>query len=361
MTTAEVDQRALVEERMRQNEVDRLLALEKRKQERQDSEDPSESIEKFDALFREKRSFCIQTLGSLVEKKLAGTKMVVDEVIAPVVGAVDELSQALSTASYFLPSYDLRQKQEQINKLREEIQRCKQTLAPRKKFSFSSRAKSKPSVKSTDSSGEASSSSITPHLVSVDKSVGIALSEKDKVVLDDPSVQLLEDRHNEVIVYPLNSLGQVDLRIRSVSNCTIIIADCLKSLFLKDIENCQIFTAPIAGSALVYNIKGSTFCAAAWQFRIHDAVSVDLYVWARSGPIIENCQEMRFAPYALTHASLADQLENCQMGGGKQNLWLNVEDFNWLRVGQSENWSILPESERKDAQSLLGEHAPVFV
>jgi hypothetical protein len=29
------------------------------------------------------------------------------------------------------------------------------------------------------------------------------------------------------------------------------------------------------------------------------------------------------------------------------NLWQQVDDFNWLRAQQSPNWQVLPEAERK--------------
>lgn len=41
-----------------------------------------------------------------------------------------------------------------------------------------------------------------------------------------------------------------------------------------------------------------------FQLRIHNTEACDLYVHTVSGPIIEDCDSLRFAPYALTYPGL---------------------------------------------------------
>lgn len=50
-------------------------------------------------------------------------------------------------------------------------------------------------------------------------------------------------------------------------------------------------------------------CFSPSQLRIHGSRSVDFYVLVASGPIIEDCAGLRFAPWGLTYEGLHDQLQ----------------------------------------------------
>lgn len=41
-----------------------------------------------------------------------------------------------------------------------------------------------------------------------------------------------------------------------------------------------------------------------WQLRIHNTTGTDFYVHVMSGPIIEDCKGVRFAPYCLSYCRL---------------------------------------------------------
>jgi len=63
---------------------------------------------------------------------------------------------------------------------------------------------------------------------------------------------------------------------------------------------------------------------------MHNARNVDVYLHCLSRPIIEDCENVRFAPY----------------GNAQENKWHQVDDFKWLRSDANPHWSILPSSER---------------
>lgn len=139
------------------------------------------------------------------------------------------------------------------------------------------------------------------------------------------------------------------------------------------------------------------------QLRIHTTEACDLYVHTVSGPIIEDCDALRFAPYALRYAGLdgdmavggsfcgcgrvvihaaqpgdqimADhthtytpaahdihpnnnnqppQYQKTQAAQltGTRNAWGEVKDFKWLRAQQSPHWSVLPEGERRAEEAV---------
>lgn len=102
------------------------------------------------------------------------------------------------------------------------------------------------------------------------------------------------------------------------------------------------------------------------QLRIHASTQCDFYVAVRSKPIIEQCSQVRFAPYSFNFPSKGEHWEvrdfldklttqNMKFKDEHQNLWSQVEDFDWLKSTQSPNWTIIPEVQR---ESVLISHFP---
>lgn len=50
-------------------------------------------------------------------------------------------------------------------------------------------------------------------------------------------------------------------------------------------------------------------CCTRAQLRIHDSERVDFYVMVASGPIIEDCTALRFAPSRLRYTAYEGQLQ----------------------------------------------------
>lgn len=71
---------------------------------------------------------------------------------------------------------------------------------------------------------------------------------------------------------------------------------------------------------------------------MHGSKKVDIYLHSASRPIIEDCERVRFAPIPGIFAS-AEVLE-------KTNHWNEIDDFKWLKVEASPNFSLLAEPER---------------
>ena len=62
-----------------------------------------------------------------------------------------------------------------------------------------------------------------------------------------------------------------------VSNCKIFIGPCSESVFLRNLTNCKVTVA----------------CK---QLRTRDCVNCDIWLYAKTDPIIETSHHMRFAP-----------------------------------------------------------------
>lgn len=65
----------------------------------------------------------------------------------------------------------------------------------------------------------------------------------------------------------------------------------------------------------------------------------------RSGPIIEDCGAVRFAPYFLRYEGIEEDLREAGLEEEDLN-WENVDDLKWLRAVKPPSWSVLEDSER---------------
>ncbi|KAF5136910.1 Tubulin-folding cofactor C [Metarhizium anisopliae] len=111
-------------------------------------------------------------------------------------------------------------------------------------------------------------------------------------------------------------------------------------LALRNISNSLIVAGHVNGPVHITGVADSIIVVTARQVRIHECKNVDIYLHCTSHPIIEDCTGMRFA-----------QLPKCYSIEGessKENQWDQVDDFKWLKAGQSPNWTTLSDAEALD-------------
>ncbi|GFY80250.1 C-CAP/cofactor C-like domain-containing protein [Actinidia rufa] len=110
------------------------------------------------------------------------------------------------------------------------------------------------------------------------------------------------------------------------------------------LRNCKVYVGSVFGSVLIEDVEGCVFVLASHQIRVHHARWNDFYLRARSRPIIEDGNAVRFAPYCLSYDGIEGDLREANLDE-ETGKWANVDDFRWLRAVQSPNWSVLPENE----------------
>ena len=82
-------------------------------------------------------------------------------------------------------------------------------------------------------------------------------------------------------------------------------------------------------------------------FRTHNTKQTNFYLHVTSRAIIEDCSEVKFAPFALKYDGLDQDFESSSLNRDTNN-WNKIDDFNWLASDKpSPNWSILQEEHRK--------------
>lgn len=67
-------------------------------------------------------------------------------------------------------------------------------------------------------------------------------------------------------------------------------------LALKNIDQSLIVAGHVAGAVHMTAVENSVIVVASRQVRIHECKNVDIYLHCASRPIIENCNNIRFAP-----------------------------------------------------------------
>lgn len=77
-----------------------------------------------------------------------------------------------------------------------------------------------------------------------------------------------------------------------------------KSLAIKNIKHCLIIVGHVAGPVHITGVKDSVLVINARQVRIHECKNVAVYLWSGSHPIIEDCNDMRFAEIPVCYVSL---------------------------------------------------------
>jgi hypothetical protein len=110
------------------------------------------------------------------------------------------------------------------------------------------------------------------------------------------------------------------------------------ALYLRDISNSLIICGQVAGAIHITNVVNSVLVTSCRQFRMHASKNVDVYLHSASRPIIEDCEWVRFAPMPEMMAS-PQTLQSA-------NHWNQIDDFKWLKVEASPNFSLLADSER---------------
>ncbi|CAD7967892.1 unnamed protein product [Amoebophrya sp. A120] len=129
---------------------------------------------------------------------------------------------------------------------------------------------------------------------------------------------------------------------------------------VRGLQNCVVKTDRIRGSCLLHDVENSILLFPnLQQLRIHTSKKTLFAVNIHSGPIIEDCTEMLFAPYVEVDVNKNDNSEDTSTThsttpSAKVNMWSDVKDFKWLRREKSPNWELLNQQEQVAGGSSSG-------
>ncbi|CAM6021432.1 unnamed protein product [Sphagnum balticum] len=294
--------------------------------------DSRESLDAFLAVFSQHREeICV----CLAEKKatllsspngedVASLKVELESLLLE----VGKLQKLVADSSFYLPTYTMQSTQATVTKLKEEVETAMSDLLPKRKFSFRG--------KSTTTTTTASFQGIQDEQNAIDK--------QDDAV--NPSFQGIQDMQDAVLVRDAKDLKEDrEFRLSNLSNCRVYLQGKFTTLYVNKLRNCHVYAGPVTGSVLIEEVQSSLFMLASHQIRIHSTTATDFYLRVRSRPIVEYTKGVRFAPYTFHYSGIEKDLQAANLME-ETGLWESVDDFRWLQVVQSPNWSVLPSDQR---------------
>jgi hypothetical protein len=259
------------------------------------------------------------------------------------------LREKVAKSAYFLPSFDAEKSMKTCDLLEKKARgrevfndfnaedAVDERVGKTKKFSF---AKSKTMKKAfaekttTDFSGKGADDKTSPSSAAV-----IEMLQKKHRATNGLLV-VRENKEGETILLTSEECDGKDVTIERLTRCEVTIESCAnrrpRSVRMRNLVECEIKATDIDGSAYVENVSDTIAFIGSRQLRIHDATKCQFYCRVASGPIIERCQAVEFAPL----------LSSENDGKEDDNLWNKVEDFGWIKQEHSPNWSVIEEKDR---------------
>ncbi|KAI4274418.1 MAG: hypothetical protein LQ337_003953 [Flavoplaca oasis] len=220
---------------------------------------------------------------------------------------------------------------ETIKGLNDHLQKVRSEIAPRRKFTFKSAPKRMPAVspsKAPDEAPMAKSSSQSTY-------GSVQLSDLESAGVGGVSAtSSFRNLCQKFCFVPVPTQAGDGVVLADIDRCVIKIDVPSQSLTTKSVHSSIIVAGPINGAAHVTRLAGSVLIVSCQQLRMHDCRNCDVYLQCSSNPMIEHCSEVRFAP-------LQEFVGLGVPEGKQQNMWDQVNDFNWLKAGHSPNWSVL--------------------
>lgn len=132
-------------------------------------------------------------------------------------------------------------------------------------------------------------------------------------------------------------------RLCNLTNCVVTLRSIFGAIRMQNLQECSIYCGPVRGPVYVEGCQNCKIFVAAQQLRIHETFNVDFFVHVVSGPVIENCNRVRFGDYkVMSYIGLDQQMKLAGDGlADAVNCYSDVKDFKWHRIQKSPNWNLI--------------------
>ncbi|KAN0139295.1 Tubulin binding cofactor C domain containing protein [Lactarius tabidus] len=250
---------------------------------------------------------------------------------------IRKLRKHLTDATSFLPSYDLRQCQAQMDLLEQTLEETRSASLPKKKFAFKRKADRAP-VPTLPRSPQAApaqpgrdqlSTVSTFHKLSAHSNRRLSLKSLPTFGDDTPTFDLTISDLNRCVV-DLCSPATISSPHRELP---------LTAVHIRDLKDTILILPNVKGSVLFHNLHTCTVIVACHQFRMHSSTHVRVYLATVSNPVIEDCSAIAFAEYPSFVSSLNPPVAESLPSNSNHT---NIQDFSHIRPTPSPNWTIFP-------------------
>ncbi|WVQ70733.1 hypothetical protein IAR50_000255 [Cryptococcus sp. DSM 104548] len=256
---------------------------------------------------------------------------------------IQDLRKLVDSYGEGLPKYDRGRYTNELNELDTRLSALRTKDRPKSRFAFSKSKKPPPAKTAPPIPVDVSSPSDTRE----DTSVTPESSASNTYTMEGQSHALVRPEL-------ASGTGTYTLSLSSFSNCLIDLRPHLASsspssttpggsslpvlttLHAKNLTKCVLLAPVLPGSAMLSDLNKCLVVVGAQQFRMHSSTETKILLNVASLPVIEHSQKLRFGSYpdlflpkALAYVSKHTE----------------VQDFDWVRGGQSPNWSLLPQGD----------------
>ncbi|KAG6449387.1 hypothetical protein O3G_MSEX006020 [Manduca sexta] len=311
-------------ERLSRRDAQRLEKLQKAHKAREEVDACNENEEYFSGAFKIKSEYIEDLLNQIPTLETNTLPSHFDSIKRD----VNELQKYVVTSSFFLKEFNMRKYLGIVQNLQTKCYEMEDRYVPRKKFGFSK----KKLPKSHDQKQN-----------SLDERDGAAKKDSNKW---DEKLFGFDSIENKVLLLQNDDLFQRDVALRNLKNCTIGLKGVMGTLHLTNLESCVVLTGPVTSSVFIEKCNNCRIITACQQLRMHTSNKCDIYLHVTSKGIVEDCSEIRTAPYNLQYEDLEKHFNMSSLDKSCNN-WDRLDDFNWLAPDiPSPNWSVLDVTQR---------------
>lgn len=214
-----------------------------------------------------------------------------------------------NTRSYCLPSYYLKLYKDQLTDLEAKLKHRRGQNSQPVSFKFKRRVQ-----KSADPP-----------------------SDQQHAPLKHPETSQQDVKADQSFVYGTNDVSE-SLKISDMVRCRVEVPVKTKNVYLRNLTDCSVVTGLVEGSLFCFNLKNCHVQAISQQIRVHDSADTTFETFVLSSMIIEDCSQISVAE--LKEEALVTLVGSEQVRD-RTNNWRSVQDFNWIKPGQSPNFKLL--------------------
>lgn len=313
-------------ERLSRRDAQRIEKLQKAHKAKEEVDACNESDDYFAAIFKTKS----QNVEDLLTQVPTLDISVINSHFDIAKKEINELQKYVVTSALFLKEFNMRKYLGIVQNLQTNCYELEDKYVPRKKFGFTK--KKLPKIDNTK-------------LSMVDDYHGTSTVDNDKW---NDNLFGFSSKTGQVLCLNSEELFQRDVSLRNLKNCTIGLKGVMGTLHMSNLENCIILCGPVTTSVFVEKCSDCKLVVACQQLRMHTSVRLDVYLHVTSKGIVEDCAEVKTAPYNLDYDDLDKHFSMSSLNKATNN-WDKLDDFNWLAPDvPSPNWSILDASCRID-------------
>ncbi|KAJ3158915.1 hypothetical protein HDU86_002084 [Geranomyces michiganensis] len=127
--------------------------------------------------------------------------------------------------------------------------------------------------------------------------------------------------------------------IEDCEDSNIFIFTPTAQVTVDNVKRCFVYIAPCDGSVFIRDAQDCTFVVACRQFRLRDAQSVRVSLYAATQPVIESSRHARFSCFRYVYPELEVQFALTRLPI-LLNEWSNIYDFT---ASSGRNWSVEPQ------------------